>query len=178
MPWLPGIVMIEPDVYRDERGFFLESYHQKKYAEAGIPAHFVQDNHSMSKRGVLRGLHAQLSHPQGKLIRVIHGEIFDVVVDIRKESSTYKAWAGVHLSAENARQCYIPPGYAHGFCVLSDTAEVEYKVTDFYDPAGELTLLWNDPDIAIEWPIKNPIVSPKDSAGVRLKDIEPRLPIH
>jgi dTDP-4-dehydrorhamnose 3,5-epimerase len=173
---LSGVLVVEPDVYRDARGFFLENYHQKKYAAAGLPERFVQDNHSKSSRGILRGLHAQLSKPQGKLVRVIAGEIFDVVVDIRKGSPTYKGWFGVTLSAENFKQCYVPPGFAHGFCVTSDSAEVEYKVTDFYDPGDELHLIWNDPDLAISWPINDPILSPKDSAGLRLKDLENRLP--
>lgn len=168
---LPGVLLIEPDVHRDERGFFLESFHQQRYEDAGIPGPFVQDNHSRSKRGILRGLHAQLTQPQGKLIRVVSGEIFDVVVDIRKNSPTFKKWFGVSLSGNNFRQCYVPPGFAHGFCVLSEEADVEYKVTDFYNAQDELHILWNDPDLAIDWPIKDPILSPKDRDGVRLKDL-------
>ena len=144
----------------------------------GLPEKFVQDNHSRSQRGILRGLHAQFSKPQGKLIRALSGEIFDVVVDIRKGSPTFKQHYSVTLSGENFRQCYVPPGFAHGFCVISETAEVEYKVTDFYDPGDELHLLWNDPDLAIPWPIKDPTLSPKDRDGVRLQDIDARLPFY
>ncbi len=175
---LPGVLVVEPDLFKDGRGFFFESYNQKKYAEAGIPERFVQDNHSKSKKGTLRGLHAQLLRPQGKLIRALAGEIYDVVVDIRTGSPTFKRWCGVTLSADNFRQCYVPPGYAHGFCVMSETAEIEYKVTDFYDPSDELHLLWNDPDLNIQWPVNDPILSPKDSSGVRLKDITHRLPVY
>jgi dTDP-4-dehydrorhamnose 3,5-epimerase len=174
---LQGVLVIEPDVYRDERGFFFESYHLKKYQAGGILPPFVQDNHSRSSRGVLRGLHAQLSHPQGKLVRVLLGEIFDVVVDIQRGSPTYKKWFALNLSAENCKQCYVPPGYAHGFYTLSEVAEMEYKCTDFYDPADELHLLWNDPDLAIEWPVKNPILSAKDRAALRLSQIEAQLPV-
>src|SRR5687767_3210717 len=134
---LPGVLIIDPDVYRDERGFFLESYHLQKYTDAGIPTRFVQDNHSRSQKGILRGLHAQLTHPQGKLVRVVFGEVYDVIVDIRKGSPTYKKWFGVNLSADNFRQCWVPPGFTHGFCVTSDIAEMEYKVTDFYNPSDE-----------------------------------------
>jgi dTDP-4-dehydrorhamnose 3,5-epimerase len=175
---LPGVLLIEPQLYRDSRGFFFESYNQKVYAAAGLIERFVQDNHSRSERGTLRGMHAQFSHPQGKLIRVLAGEIFDVVIDIRKGSPTFKKWYSVNLSSENFLQCYIPPGFAHGFCVLSETTEVEYKVTDYYDPTDELHLIWNDPEIGIEWPIKDPILSPKDRAGVLLKDIAHRLPVY
>ena len=175
---LEGVIVIEPDVFRDERGFFFESYHQKKYQEGGLPERFVQDNHSSSRKNILRGLHAQLSRPQGKLVRVLSGEVFDVVVDIRRGSPTYKRWHGVTLSANNFRQMYVPPGYAHGFCVLSEQAEMEYKVTDFYEAADELHLLWNDPDLDIDWPITTPILSAKDRAGVRLKDIEAQLPTY
>jgi dTDP-4-dehydrorhamnose 3,5-epimerase len=175
---LPGVLLIEPDVYQDGRGHFFESYNQKKYSEAGIPDTFVQDNQSKSARGILRGLHAQLARPQGKLVRILSGDVFDVVVDIRRGSPAYKRWIGVRLSAENFRQCWIPPGFAHGFCVLSDSAEMEYKVTDFYDPASELHLLWNDPDLGIDWPVKNPILSPKDQAGLRLRELESRLPLY
>jgi len=174
---LPGVLIIEPDVYRDERGFFLENYHQKKFTDGGLPVRFVQDNHSRSKQGILRGLHAQLKHPQGKLVRVVRGEVFDVAVDIRRGSPTYKRWVGVNLSADNFRQCYVPPGFAHGFCVTSGEAEMEYKVTDYYDPADELHMIWNDPDLAIQWPVQNPLLSPKDQAGARLKEIEHRLPV-
>ena len=175
---LEGVVVIQPDVFRDERGFFFESYLQTKYQEAGLPEHFVQDNHSRSQKGILRGLHAQLSRPQGKLVRIVRGEAFDVVVDIRRGSPTYKRWHGITLSEDNYLQLYMPPGFAHGFCALSDPTEMEYKVTDFYDPSDELHLLWNDPDLAIRWPLQDPILSPKDKNGVRLRDIEARLPAY
>ncbi len=173
---LSGVVVIEPDVYRDDRGFFLETYHQQKYAAAGIAATFVQDNHSRSLGGTLRGLHAQRRHPQGKLVRVLQGEIFDVIVDIRRGSPTFSRWIGIELSAENFRQCYIPPGFAHGFCVLSDWAEFEYKCTDWYDPTDEIRLLWNDPDIGITWPVRDPLLSDKDRAGQPLREIMDLLP--
>jgi len=168
--------VIEPDVYKDTRGFFLETYHQGKYAALGIPGPFVQDNHSRSARGTLRGLHAQLKHPQGKLVRTLAGEIFDVLVDIRRGSPTYKQWYGVNLSAENFRQCYVPVGYAHGFYVLSDFAEVEYKCTTLYDASDELHLLWNDPAIGIQWPVGPRLLSQKDQSGVPLSQIEKNLP--
>jgi dTDP-4-dehydrorhamnose 3,5-epimerase len=172
---LAGVIHIELDVYRDPRGYFLESYHQKKYAEAGISGPFVQDNISQSSQGTLRGLHAQLTHPQAKLVHVVSGEIWDVAVDIRPESPTYKKWYGVTLSALKPAQLYIPVGFAHGFCVTSETAEVSYKCTDLYDPSNELHLIWNDPELAIAWPIKTPVLSVKDAAGVRLRDIEKKL---
>jgi dTDP-4-dehydrorhamnose 3,5-epimerase len=175
---LPGVVVIEPDVYRDDRGFFLETYHARKYAEAGIPARFVQDNHSRSARGTVRGLHAQRRRPQGKLVRVLQGEIFDVVVDIRRGSPTFGRWIGVDLSAENFRQCYVPPNFAHGFCVLSDWAEFEYKCTDFYDPAEEIRLLWSDPDIGITWPVRTPLLSDKDRAAQPLATLMDVLPVY
>jgi len=172
---LPGLLIIEPDVYRDARGFFLETFHEKKYHEGGIDAVFVQDNHSRSLRGTLRGLHAQRTHPQGKLIRVIEGEIYDVAVDIRKNSPTFKRWVGVTLSAENFRQMYIPPGFAHGFCVTSDFAEIEYKCTDFYDPKDEIGIHWSDPDIGVKWPLTDPILSKRDKEAPRLRDLLDRL---
>jgi dTDP-4-dehydrorhamnose 3,5-epimerase len=173
---LSGVLIIEPKVFHDARGFFLESYHQQKYRDAGINLPFVQDNHSHSTRHTLRGLHAQLKHPQGKLVRVILGAVLDVIVDIRPESATFKRWMSVELSAENFKQCYVPPGFAHGFYTLSETAEMEYKCTDFYHPEDELHLLWNDPDIGIQWPGTTPFLSAKDEAGVRLRDIEAFLP--
>jgi dTDP-4-dehydrorhamnose 3,5-epimerase len=173
---IPDIRLIQPQVFEDPRGFFLESYNQKLYAEVGITAIFIQDNHSRSQKNTLRGLHAQLKRPQGKLIRVIQGEVFDVVVDLRRNSPTYKKWEGFLLSERNFQQCYIPAGFAHGFCVLSEMAEFEYKVTDYYDPANELHLLWNDPEIGIDWPVKNPILSPKDAQGVLFKDVAAQLP--
>jgi len=175
---LPGVLLIEPDVYRDDRGFFLESYHARKYAEAGIRVTFVQDNHSRSARGTLRGLHAQRRRPQGKLVRVLQGELFDVAVDIRRGSPTFGRWLGLTLSAENFLQCYIPPNFAHGFCALSDCVEFEYKCTDFYDPADEIRLLWNDPDIGIVWPVSAPTLSDKDRAAQPLAALTPILPTY
>ncbi|MFQ3580607.1 MAG: dTDP-4-dehydrorhamnose 3,5-epimerase [Chloracidobacterium sp.] len=159
---LPGVVMIEPQVFRDHRGFFLESYHQAKFAQAGLDVTFVQDNHSKSVRGTLRGLHAQRRRPQGKLVRVVSGEIFDVVVDIRPSSLTFGRWLGVTLSAENFRQLYVPPGFVHGFCVVSETAEVLYKCTALYDPTDEIGIVWNDPELGIDWGVQSPVVSDKD----------------
>jgi dTDP-4-dehydrorhamnose 3,5-epimerase len=168
---LPGVMVIEPDVYRDARGFFLESFHAQKYAAAGLPARFVQDNQSLSVRGTVRGLHAQRRRPQGKLVQVLQGEIFDVVVDIRIGSPTFGRWTGVTLSGENFRQCYIPPDFAHGFCVTSESAHFEYKCTDFYDPDDELRLLWNDPQIGIAWPVREPRLSDKDRSGHLLAEL-------
>jgi dTDP-4-dehydrorhamnose 3,5-epimerase len=173
---LPGVLIVEPDVYRDPRGFFLEGYHQAKYAALGIPGPFVQDNHSCSCRGTLRGLHAQLAHPQGKLVRVVEGEVFDVAVDIRVGSPSFGRFAAVTLSGENFRQAYIPPGFAHGFCVLSPRAHFQYKCTAHYDPGDELTVRWDDPDLAIPWPIEAPLLSPKDGAAPRLREVVDRLP--
>ncbi len=173
---LPGVLIIEPDVYRDERGWFLETYHADKYQDGGIPLSFVQDNHSSSVCGTLRGLHAQMSRPQGKLVRVIRGEIFDVAVDIRRGSPTFTFWESVSLTAENFKQIYIPPGFAHGFCVLSDVAEVEYKCTDIYTPGDEITIAWNDQQIGIHWPLESPILSQKDAAGQSLQVLLEQLP--
>jgi len=161
---LEGVLLIEPRVLPDARGFFFESYHADRYAAAGLPARFVQDNHSCSTPGTLRGLHYQLRHPQGKLVRVLRGSIFDVTVDIRRGSPTFGRWVGVELSAENKRQLYVPPGYAHGFCVPGEASEVEYKCTDFYAPEDEHGVLWNDPAIGIAWPVKTPLLSEKDRA--------------
>lgn len=169
---IADILLIIPDVYGDERGFFMEVYQSKKFAAAGIFASFVQDNHSRSKQGVLRGLHYQIQQVQGKLVRVTAGEIYDVAVDLRRSSSTFGRWVGVHLSAVNKHQVWIPPGFAHGFFVLSDWAEVVYKTTDFYAPEFERTLLWNDPDIGVKWPFVNgqlPVLSSKDQNGKPLK---------
>jgi dTDP-4-dehydrorhamnose 3,5-epimerase len=163
--------VVEPDVHRDARGFFLETYHQQKYAAGGITAAFVQDNHSRSVRGTLRGLHAQLRRPQGKLIRVVEGEIYDVALDIRRRSPTFGRWIGLRLSGDDFRQLWIPPGFAHGFCVLSEVAHVEYKCTEPYDAADEISVLWSDPDLAIAWPIGDPLVSAKDSRAPRLREI-------
>ena len=173
---LPEVVLIEPDVYRDPRGFFLETYHQKKYAEHGIPGPLVQDNHSFSRRGALRGLHTQKQRPQGKLVRAVEGEMFDVAVDIRRGSPTFARWVGVVLSGENFCQLWIPPGFAHGFCVLSETVHVEYKCTDFYDAQDELAVAWNDPEIAVAWPVAAPVLSTKDQAALRLRQVFDRLP--
>jgi dTDP-4-dehydrorhamnose 3,5-epimerase len=172
---LPEVILIEPDVYRDQRGFFLETYHAHKYREGGIAVTFVQDNHSRSVRGTLRGMHAQHRYPQGKLVRVVEGEIFDVAVDIRRGSPTFGRWVGAVLSAENFRQCYVPPGFAHGFCVTSESAQVEYKCTDLYDPTDEIGFVWNDPDVGIAWPIGTPILSGKDRAAPRLRDLIEQL---
>ena len=174
---LPGVTVVEPDVSHDARGFFLETYHARTYQEGGITAAFVQDNHSQSSYGTLRGLHAQMQHPQGKLIRALEGEIFDVAVDIRRGSATFAQWTSVVLSAKNFRQLYIPPGFAHGFAVLSERAQIAYKCTDFYNPNDEICLAWNDPDIGIEWPVKTPLLSAKDLAAPFLRDIEESLPL-
>lgn len=173
---LPGVLIIEPDVYRDERGWFLETYHCDKYEEVGLSFSFVQDNCSSSVRGTLRGLHAQISRPQGKLVRVIRGEIFDVAVDIRRGSPTFASWESVALTAENFKQMYIPPGFAHGLCVLSDVAEVEYKCTDVYTPGDEIVIAWNDQQIGILWPLESPILSQKDAAGQSLQVLWDQLP--
>jgi dTDP-4-dehydrorhamnose 3,5-epimerase len=163
---LPGILLIEPRVFGDDRGFFFESYNRRSLAEAGLVAEFVQDNHSRSKRGVLRGLHYQIERAQGKLVRVIAGEVFDVAVDIRKSSPTFGRWMGIALSAENKRMLWVPPGFAHGFLVMSDAAEFHYKTTDYWYPEFERTLLWNDPSIGIEWPLSGtPTLASKDVAG-------------
>ncbi|MEY4921517.1 MAG: hypothetical protein RLY17_234 [Pseudomonadota bacterium] len=169
---IDGVKIIQPKVFGDARGFFLETFEKKRYQEMlDIDLDFVQDNHSRSSRGVLRGLHFQKVNPQGKLVRVVRGEVFDVVVDIRTYSPTYGAWEGVTLSEENKLQFWLPPGLAHGFVVLSDTADFEYKCTDYYNPAEEGCLLWNDPAVGIEWPIANPLLSEKDKLGKLLKEL-------
>jgi dTDP-4-dehydrorhamnose 3,5-epimerase len=172
---LPGVLIIEPDLYSDDRGFFLETYQADKYAAAGIALPFVQDNHSYSARGTLRGVHAQYRKPQGKLVRALEGEVFDVVVDIARTSSTFGQWIGVTLSGLNHRQLYVPPGYGHGFCVLSESAHFLYKCTDVYDPGGELTLSWNDPTVGIVWPIEQPALSDKDTHGLSLDEFAQRV---
>ena len=172
---LPEVIVIEPDVHRDDRGFFLETYHARRYAESTLPAKFVQDNHSRSVARTLRGLHAQIEPGQGKLVRAIEGTIFDVAVDIRRGSPAFANWVGVVLSAENFRQLWIPPGFAHGFCVTSPTAQVEYKCTEFYDPADEIGIVWNDPTIGIDWPIDEPLLSARDAAAPQIGDLS-RLP--
>jgi dTDP-4-dehydrorhamnose 3,5-epimerase len=173
---LPGVVIIEPDVHRDGRGFLVETFHADRYRRHGIGGPFVQDNHSRSTGGTLRGLHLQHPHAQGKLIRVIAGVIFDVAVDVRRGSPTFGRWVGVTLSAENFRQCYVPAGFAHGFCVVGEIAEVIYKSTDVYDPASEIGIAWNDPSLAIDWPILTPTLSARDRANPILADIIDRLP--
>ncbi len=173
---LPGVLIVEPDVHRDGRGYFLETYHAEKYRAGGVVPAFVQDNHSRSLHGTLRGLHLQVRRPQGKLIRVIEGEIFDVAIDVRRGSPAFGRWVGVTLSSENFRQCYIPPGFAHGFCVTSDVAQVEYKCTELYDPAGEIGVVWSDPTLAITWPIAAPRLSDRDRQLPLLADILDRLP--
>lgn len=174
---LPGVLIIEPDVFGDARGYFMETWQQARYAQAGLPGNFIQDNLSFSTRGVLRGLHFQNPNAQGKLVFVLHGEVFDVAVDIRAGSPTFGQWVGVTLSSENKRQLYIPEGFAHGFCVISETAIFAYKCTDFYNPAAEGGIIWNDPDIGIDWPVERPVLSQKDSVYPRLKNISrERLP--
>ncbi len=168
---IPGVLLITPKVFGDSRGFFLETFHASRYAEAGIPEPFVQDNHSHSAKGVLRGLHFQKQYPQGKLVSVTHGVVFDVAVDIRKDSPSYGQWVGITLSAEEHQQFYIPPGFAHGFCVLSEFADFHYKCTDYYHPEDEGCIRWDDPDIGIEWPISNPTLSNKDVNAPCLKDL-------
>ena len=169
---LKGCVIIEPRVFGDDRGFFLETFQAVRYEqEAGIDLPFVQDNHSRSARGVLRGLHFQQTKPQGKLVRVVRGEVYDVAVDIRKGSATFGEWEGVILSEDNKKQFWVPPGFAHGFVVLSDTADFEYKCTDYYDSSDEGSILWSDPDLDISWPIANPVLSTKDESAKRLVDL-------
>jgi dTDP-4-dehydrorhamnose 3,5-epimerase len=168
---IPGVVVVEPDVHQDRRGFFFETYHAEKYKAGGIADVFVQDNQSQSMGGTLRGLHLQLRHPQGKLIRVIEGEIFDVAVDVRRGSPTFGKWLGVSLSAANFKQCYIPKGFAHGFAVISDVAQVEYKCTDIYDAKSEIGIAWDDPAIGIVWPVSNPVLSDRDKGHPRLAEI-------
>jgi len=169
---LDDCVVIEPKVFGDERGFFLETFHADRYAEiAGITVPFVQDNHSRSSNAVLRGLHYQKSKPQGKLVRVVRGEVYDVAVDIRQGSPTFGQWEAVILSEENKRQFWVPPGFAHGFLVLSGTADFEYKCTEYYDPSDEGSIVWNDPDIDISWPISNPVLSNKDKNAATLADL-------
>jgi dTDP-4-dehydrorhamnose 3,5-epimerase len=171
-----GVIVVEPDLFRDGRGFFLETYHREKYARGGIDVEFRQDNLSRSARGTIRGLHAQRRHPQGKLVRVVSGSILDVVVDIRRGSPSYLKWISVELSADNSRQIYVPPGYAHGICITSELADVEYKCTDYYDPDDEVRIAWNDPSIGVRWPISNPILSDKDRDARSIADQMAVLP--
>ena len=170
---LPGVLRLRPRIFADDRGWFAETWNQDAFRAAGLPAHFVQDNQSRSRKNVLRGLHFQLQHPQGKLVRAVAGRIFDVAVDIRKSSSHFGRWVSVELSAEVPEMLWIPPGFAHGFLVLSDSADVLYKTTDFYHSAAERTIRWNDPSIGIEWPLTvEPIISAKDAVGTSLDQTE------
>nr|MBS0020987.1 dTDP-4-dehydrorhamnose 3,5-epimerase [Gammaproteobacteria bacterium] len=175
---LPEVLIVAVDVHQDERGFFFEAYQHRSFARLGIGEPFVQDNHSHSTKGVLRGLHYQLQNPQGKLVRVVRGEIWDVAVDIRKGSPRFGQWTAVALSEENKRQLYVPPGFAHGFCVLSDVADVIYKCTDFYAPGDEYGVRWDDPSIGIDWPQMEPLLSKKDRAYPWLRDMERALPVY
>lgn len=172
---LPGLMLIEPKVFGDSRGFFMETWNQARYVEQGLPGVFVQDNISLSQKGVIRGLHFQNPNSQGKLVYVLQGEVFDVAVDIRVGSPTFGKWEGVTLSGENKRQFYIPEGFAHGFCVTSETALFAYKCTELYRPQSEYGLSWQDPDLGIKWPIQKPLLSEKDLIYPRLKDIETKL---
>jgi dTDP-4-dehydrorhamnose 3,5-epimerase len=173
---LPEVLVIEPDVHGDHRGFFLETYHAERYRAHGIEGPFVQDNHSRSMAGALRGLHLQVGRPQAKLVRVISGAIYDVGVDVRVGSPTFGRWVAVTLTADNFKQCYIPGGFAHGFCVLSEVAEVEYKCTDLYEPATEIGIAWNDPALAIAWPVASPLLSERDRHHPTLEGQRDRLP--
>jgi dTDP-4-dehydrorhamnose 3,5-epimerase len=169
--FIPDVLILDPEVYSDERGFFMETFHAEAFRQAGIEAPFVQDNHSRSRRGVLRGLHYQIRQPQGKLVRVVRGEVFDVAVDLRRSSDTFGRWVGERLSEDNRRQLWIPPGFAHGFYVLSDWADLVYKATDFYAPEWDRTIRWDDPQLAIEWPLRAgtpPVLSEKDACGASL----------
>jgi dTDP-4-dehydrorhamnose 3,5-epimerase len=175
---LPGVIVVDPDIHGDDRGFFLETYHAKKYAEGGVQASFVQDNHSRSEDGTLRGLHLQLEHPQGKLVRVVEGEVLDVVVDVRRGSPSFGRHVAVVVSAENFRQVWVPPRFAHGFLVTSPVAQFEYKCTEFYHPEDEVTIAWNDPELAIPWPVKKPSLSMKDANAPSLAELMDRLPVY
>jgi dTDP-4-dehydrorhamnose 3,5-epimerase len=173
---IPGVMLVETPVFRDARGFFLQTYHTERFAQAGLPPVFLQDNHSYSARqGIVRGMHAQLNRPQGKLVRAVTGEIFDVAVDLRPDSPTFGAWVGEVLSGDNFRQLYVPPGCAHGFFVISDTAHVEYKCTDLYAPEDEIGLVWNDPEVGIRWPGQDAHLNDRDRAWPRLSQLAPRL---
>lgn len=168
---LPGVLILEPDVFGDDRGFFLESYNRKRYSQIpGLDVEFVQDNHSRSTQNVLRGLHLQKRQPQGKLVRAVTGHVWDVAVDVDPESPTFRQWEGVDLTEANHRQFYIPPGYAHGFCVLSPSADFEYKCTEFYAPDDEVGLRWDDPELSVRWPISAPVLSKRDSANASLRE--------
>ena len=172
---IPDLLVLEPTVFRDQRGFFLESWHQDRLVSLGLPDRFVQDNHSRSVRGTLRGLHYQIDKPQGKLVRVVSGEVFDVAVDLRRSSPTFGQWDSVFLSAENHQELWIPPGFAHGFYVLSEYADLLYKCTDYYLPAADRTIRWDDPDLGIPWPLVNgclPLLSPKDAGAPPLREAQ------
>ena len=173
---IDGVLVIEPDVHVDGRGFFVETYQEDRYQRHGIEGPFVQDNHSRSVGKTLRGLHLQVRRPQGKLVRVTEGEVFDVAVDVRMGSPTFGRWVAVTLTAENFKQCYIPPGFAHGFCVVSPVAQVEYKCTDVYDAAAELGIAWNDPALGIPWPVADPILSLRDRRHPTLAELAAELP--
>lgn len=170
---IPGLLVLEPKVFGDARGFFMETWNRRSYREAGLDVDFVQDNLSRSRRGTLRGLHFQNPKPQGKLLQVLEGEVFDVAVDIRRSSPAFGRWYGLVLSAENKRQFYVPPGFAHGFVVLSETVLFHYKCTEFYSPKDELAIRWNDANIGIEWPIKEPLLSERDSRASFLREVPP-----
>ena len=175
---LPGVILIEPDVHEDRRGYFIELYHLDRYAKAGLPARFVQDNFARSVHATLRGLHYQRRHSQGKLVTVTEGTVFDVAVDVRRGSPSLGKWYGVELSAENKRQLYIPPGFAHGYCVVSEMAAVMYKCTDFYVPEDEGGIIWNDPALGISWPIETPLLSAKDQSLPTLAESGTELPTY
>lgn len=175
---LATVVIVEPQLHPDGRGFFFESYHAGRYAAAGLPERFVQDNHSCSVRGTLRGLHYQLEHPQGKLVRVIRGAVYDVAVDIRRGSPTFGRWVGVELTAENKRQLYVPPGFAHGFCAVGEVSEVEYRCTDYYAPSDQHGVAWNDPLLGIPWPVREPVLSEKDRRYPPLTPARSDLPVY
>lgn len=170
---LEGVTLVVPAVHGDDRGFFMETYNARDFAAAGLPGEFVQDNHSRSSKGVLRGLHFQYPTWQGKLVRCLEGEIYDVAVDIREGSPTFGEWVGEYLSSDNKHQLYVPPGFAHGFCVTSDMADVSYKCTSLYVPAEDAGIAWNDPDVGVKWPIDVPLTSDKDNNAPRLKDLKP-----
>ena len=172
---IPGVIIVEPDVFGDHRGFFMESWHAEKFAEGGIDAQFVQDNHSRSSQGILRGLHYQIEQPQGKLVRVLSGEVFDVVVDLRRDSPTFGKWVGMYLNDTDKKMLWVPPGFAHGFYVVSEQADFFYKCTELYAPEHERAIRWDDPDLAIDWPIasgQEPVLAPKDAAAKSFKDAE------
>lgn len=175
---IPEVLIVEPEVHTDGRGLFLETYHAGKYRAGGIDHLFVQDNHSRSVERTVRGLHLQIRRPQAKLIRVIEGEILDIAVDVRRGSPTFGRFVGVRLSAENFRLCYVPRGFAHGFCVMTPVAQVEYKCSDVYDPEGEIGIAWNDPDLAIPWPVDSPVLSERDRRHPRLAEVADRLPAY